>query len=225
MQKYNILIVEDELIPANYIKKILEKNGHHVIGIANSKVSAMEFVQSTIKLDLVLMDIKIKGKADGIETAKAICSYTSANIIFITAYSDTDFLQRAKDVHPIGYLVKPIQPGTLLSTIEVGMSQLEQAIKEKKIPLCNGIIFDIHNQILKKERKIIDLSHRETIILEALILNKNSILSVSELEDILFKIDYSGENALRTAIWRLRKKLPECISIKNIYNSGYKIKF
>jgi len=225
MQKYSILIVEDELIPANYIKKILEKNGHYVIGIADSKVSAMNFTQSAIKLDLVLMDIKIKGKEDGIETAKAIQSYTPTNIIFITAYSDEDFLQRAKEVHPVGYLVKPIQPATLLSTIEVSMSQSEQITKEKKIPLCNGMIFDIHNQMLKKEGKIIDLSHRETIILEALITHKNGILNVSEIEDILFRIDYSGKSALRTTIWRLRKKLPACISIENIYNSGYKIIF
>jgi len=225
MSKYNILIVEDEFIPANYIKKILQQYGHEVIGIANSKISAMEYIQKGTKLDLVLMDIKIKGSEDGIKTAKTIQSLTSASILFITAYSQSDFLERAKEVQSIGYLVKPIQPNTLLSTIEVGMSQFQISSQDKMIPICDGIIFDIHNQIIKKDKTLIDLSHCETIILETLISHKNKLISISELENALYKIDPLGDGALRTTIWRLRKKLPSCVTIENVYNSGYKIRF
>ena len=225
MTTYNILIVEDEIIPANYIKKILQQHGHRVIGIADSEALAMEYVEKNAKIDLVLMDIKIKGTQDGIQTAKAIQSQMKASILFLTAYTDADFLERAKQIHSIGYLVKPIQPNTLLSTIEVGMSQFQTTDTDDIIPICDGIIFDRNNQIIKKERNIIDLSRRETIILDALLSHRNSLLSASDLEDILYALDPSGEGALRTTIWRLRKKLPQCISIENVYNSGYKIKF
>jgi len=223
MSKYNILIVEDELIPANYLKKILQEYGHTVVGIVSSKEKAIEYDMKQV--DLVLMDIKIRGKSDGIETAKALQSYDNTAILFTTAYSDNDFLERAKDVQAIGYLVKPIQASTLLSTIEVGMSHFKIQKSNTKIELCKDYLFDTENQFIQKERINIDLSHRETIVLRTLVSKKNQLVSIEELEDILYEFDPHGNGALRTMIWRLRKKLPECITIENIYNSGYQLKF
>jgi len=114
MSTYNILIVEDEFIPANYLKKILQQSGHKVIGIADSKESVMTYLDNQIEIDLILMNIKVKGKSDGIETAKIIQSHIPINILFLSAYSDADFLERTKDISSIGYLVKPIQAKTLL---------------------------------------------------------------------------------------------------------------
>jgi len=223
MSRYNILIVEDELIPANYLKKILQEYGHTVIGIVSSKEKAIEYDMKQI--DLILMDIKIRGKSDGIDTAKALQSYGNTAVLFTTAYSDNDFLERAKDVNAIGYLVKPIQASTLLSTIEVGMSHFKLKESDKKIKLCNEYLFDVENQLLQKERLSIDLSYRENIVLKTLIDKRNKLVSIEELEDILYEFDPHGNGALRTMIWRLRKKLPECITIENIYNSGYQLKF
>jgi DNA-binding response OmpR family regulator len=224
MSKYNILIVEDELIPANYLKKTLEQYGHNVVGIVNSKKAAMEYTYKKIPLDLVLMDIKIKGEKDGIDTAKALQSYLSVAILFISAYSDKDYLERAKDINSIGYLVKPIQTSTLLSTIEIGMSHFSMDIANDNITLCDGIVFDTGQQVLKKEHEIIDLSHHETIVLKTLLGHKNTLTTQEELEDAFYQLEALGEGALRTTIWRLRKKLPHCVSIETVYKSGYKIK-
>jgi len=224
MTTYNILIVEDESIPAHYLKKILEHDGHKIIGIADSKESALKYFHRNTLPDLVLMDIKIKGDKDGIQTARIIQLYSCA-ILFISAYTDDTFLQRAKDINSIGYLVKPVQPNTLLSTIEIGMSHFKQNIQKKFIPLCDNIIFNINEQTLAKDRNIIDLSHFETLILSVLLENKNTLITNEYLESILYQIEPLSQGALRTIIWRLRKKLPKCITIENIYNSGYKIGF
>jgi len=225
MSKYNILIVEDELIPANYLKKTLEQYGHKVVGIVDSKKAAMEYTYKNIPIDLVLMDIKIKGERDGIEVAKALQSYLPVAILFISAYSNKDYLERAKGINSIGYLVKPIQTNTLLSTIEVGMSHFSMSMANESMNLCDGIVFEIGQQILKKEREIIDLSHSETIILRTLLGHKDTLTTLEELEDALYSLESLGEGALRTTIWRLRKKLPDCVNIETIYKSGYKIKF
>ncbi len=224
MSKYNILIVEDELIPANYLKKILEQNGHKVVGIADSKKSALEYTGKNLHIDLALMDIQLKGLRDGIEIAKYLQSYMPVAILFISAYSDMEYLERAKDIDAIGYLVKPVQPNTLLSTIELGMSQFKTNLSENTITLCKDIIFDVKHQTIKTIEKTIDLTFQESIILKTLLSNKNNITTIEELEDVFYTMDLLSEGALRTTIWRLRKKLPDCIQIETIYKSGYKIK-
>jgi DNA-binding response OmpR family regulator len=226
MSKYNILIVEDEIIAANYLKKILEKSGHRVVGIADSRESAMRYTyKDSVAVDLVLMDIKIKGKEDGITLAREMQSYLPIAVLFISAYSDRDYLERAKDIDVIGYLVKPIQHTTLLSTIEVGMAHFKANNSKSIIPLCDKIVFDIQHQLIEGETEHIELSQQESIVLKTLLLNKPNLTTIEELEDELFSCNVSGEGALRTTIWRLRKKLPQCLSIETVYKSGYKIKY
>ncbi len=225
MTKYNILIVEDESIPAHYLKKMLEQDGHNIVGIADSKESALKYFHRKTVPDLVLMDIKIKGDKDGIQTARIIQLDSNCAVLFISAYTDETFLQRAKDINSIGYLVKPIQPHTLLSTIEIGMSQFKQSVQKIFITLCDEIIFNVLEQTLKKDRTIVDLSHAETLILTTLIENQNALITPEQLESVLCQIEPLSKGALRTIIWRLRKKLPKCFAIENIYNSGYKIRF
>ncbi len=224
MSKYKILIVEDELIPANYLKKILEKNGHNVVGIADSKESALDFTYKNSDIDLALMDIRLKSLKDGIEIAKYLQSYMPIAILFITAYSDMQYLERAKEVDTIGYLVKPIQPDTLLSTIELGMSQFKTNLSSDIIVLCENIKFDVKHQLIKTPQNSIDLTFQESVILKTLLSNRNKITSIEELEDVFYTMNLLSEGALRTTIWRLRKKLPTCVSIETIYKSGYKIK-
>jgi DNA-binding response OmpR family regulator len=223
MSKYNILIVEDELIPAHYLKKILEKSGHHVVNIVDNAKAAMEYTYKKVPLDLILMDIRIKGSKDGIATAKALQSYLPVAILFISAYADKEYIERATEVEAIGYLVKPIQEETLLTTIEVGMAHFMVQQKEQKMLLCDGLFYNAYHQTIYKERLIIDLSYQENMIFKTLLSNKNNLTTIAELENILYELDDLTEGALRTTIWRLRKKLPSCIHIETVYKSGYKL--
>lgn len=224
MTKYTILIVEDELIAAAYLKKVLEHRGHEVVGIATSMESALEYVDKQ-DIDLVLMDINIEGSCDGIEVAKRFLPNKNIGILYTTAYSDDGFLSRAKLTNTIGYLVKPIQPDSLLSTIEVNMANFMQTTSKKQnTKICNCISLDTKHFSYIYKNEEVALSQNETIIL-ALLLSEDEIeISHDELEEMLYKDDIHTDTALRTTIWRLRRKLPSCISIKTIYNYGYKIK-
>ncbi len=224
MTKYAILIVEDELIAAKYLQKVLEHNGHEVVGIAISMDSALAYADKQ-HIDLVLMDIRIEGDSDGIEVAKQFLSKKDVGILYTTAYNDEDFLTRAKQTNTIGYLVKPIQPDSLLSTIEVNMANFMQtSSKAQNSKLCNCIYINKKKFSYTYNDKKVTLSQNETIILALLSSADELEVSYDELEQMLYEDGIHTDTALRTTIWRLRNKLPSCISIETIYKYGYKIK-
>jgi len=118
--KEQVLIVEDERIVAEDIKMKLEHAGYAVAGIASS---GEESVQKTEKLrpDLVLMDIVLEGKMDGIKAAGIIHSRLNIPVVYLTAHSDKKTLRRAKVTEPFGYIVKPFETKDLFITIEIAL--------------------------------------------------------------------------------------------------------
>src|SRR4051812_8430173 len=94
-----ILIVEDERIVAQDLKKDLEYFGYHICGIASCGRDAMQLAEEGPP-DLVLMDINIKGNVDGIETAKALKNRYNVPIVFLTGYADEKTLDRVKETDP-----------------------------------------------------------------------------------------------------------------------------
>jgi CheY-like chemotaxis protein len=115
-----ILLVEDELIVASSIAENLEKAGYEVGGIASTGQQALTAVERN-RVDLVLMDIRIKGSVDGIQTAHQIHDGFRLPIIFLTAHADHKTIERAKVAEPFGYLVKPVSHSSLVSAIEIAL--------------------------------------------------------------------------------------------------------
>ncbi|WP_424354540.1 response regulator [Methanobacterium sp. MBAC-LM] len=113
----NILIVEDESIVALDIQDKVERLGYGVLAVVSSGEKAIEEVKKS-QPDLVLMDIVLKGEIDGIETAERIREHFNIPIIYLTAHSDNQTLNRAKITGPFGYLVKPFVDSELRSAIE-----------------------------------------------------------------------------------------------------------
>ncbi|SDL15459.1 Signal transduction histidine kinase [Maridesulfovibrio ferrireducens] len=115
-----ILVVDDERIVNLDIQGTLKRLGYGVVGEA---VSGLEAISKVEKLnpDLVLMDIKLHGKMDGVEAANIIIKTYDIPIIFLTAYSDETTLNRAKLSGPYGYLLKPFEERDLRSAIEVAL--------------------------------------------------------------------------------------------------------
>ncbi|MHC5828132.1 MAG: response regulator, partial [Nostoc sp.] len=95
MSKVNILIVEDEFIVAMDIRNRLQKFGYTVFGLVDSGEEAIEKAADN-SLDLVLMDIILKGKMDGIEAAEVIYNNFNIPVIYLTVDSDETTLERAK---------------------------------------------------------------------------------------------------------------------------------
>ncbi len=124
-----ILIVEDELIIAEDLANSLRKMNYEVSGIAKDYFVAMRLIEQNIP-DLMLLDINLGGKKDGIELAQELNQKYKIAIIFTTSYADSATLERAKKVNPINYLVKPFTPDQLFTAIEIAMYGLANKIEK-----------------------------------------------------------------------------------------------
>ena len=122
----NILVVEDERITAEDIKSGLEGSGYHVLDMVSSGKEAIEKA-GKLQPDLVLMDIKLKGKMDGIEAAGQIKLKYDIPVIYLTAYSDEYTVNRAKATDHSGFILKeetglikkPFEESELRSAIDI----------------------------------------------------------------------------------------------------------
>ena len=133
MTQLQILIVEDELIVAADLKLTLTNLGYNVIEITDSGEHAIEIAESKHP-DLILMDIKLAGKIDGITTAERIHAFSDIPVIYVSAYANHTLLQRVKRTSPFGYLIKPFNERELNVTIEVAMYKhaLDRKLKESE---------------------------------------------------------------------------------------------
>lgn len=118
--KIKIMIVEDESIIARSEQESLEELGYSVSAKVVSGEEAVKKAKED-KPDLVLMDIGLKGKMDGIEAAGIIRNVFNIPSIFVTAYADDTLLNRAKITEPFGYILKPFEKRELHSNIEMAL--------------------------------------------------------------------------------------------------------
>lgn len=160
MSHEKILVVEDEMIVAKDLQNKLLKLGYEVPAIVSSGEDAIEKA-GEIKPDLILMDIVLKGKIDGIRAAVRITSIIDIPVVYLTAYIDDDTVERAKKTGPFGYIVKPFEDKDLYANIEVALykhkfeknmkTKLQQENKELKV---------IRDLAIGRELKMIELKQR-----------------------------------------------------------------
>ena len=133
MTKTKILIVEDEYNTSEMLKEKLTKFGYFVCGIVSSRKEATKIAKLK-KPDLVLMDIKLRGRMDGIEVAEKIYNNYNTPVIYVTAYADESTLSRIKQTVPYGFIVKPFEPKELRGVIETAIykHEMENRIKESE---------------------------------------------------------------------------------------------
>ncbi len=118
--KPRIMVVEDEIIVAMDLKQRLESLGYEVVAHALNAIEALASATSKDP-DIVLMDIKINGALDGIETATRIRASKDIPIIYLTAFADETTIQRASKTSAYGYLIKPFGDRELRSCIEMAI--------------------------------------------------------------------------------------------------------
>lgn len=129
-----VLIVEDEPIIAADIESTLIKGDFIIAGIAYSSVQALDILYNR-DIDLVLLDISIKGDMDGIEIAAIINEKYHLPFIYITSFSDQHTLQRAKLTMPYGYIVKPFKDRDILSSIEIALYRFDMDSHQAELSL------------------------------------------------------------------------------------------
>ena len=152
MQK-RILIVEDEMIIAEDIKRSLLNYDYGITDKVTSGAKALASIKKD-QPDLILMDIKIEGELDGIDTTSKIAQYFTIPVVYLTANADQATLERAKNTNPYGYLVKPFEEIDLNATIQIAFSKFEseQELRKSEIRFkkmieenTDGIIVIDHN--------------------------------------------------------------------------------
>ncbi len=120
MEKAKILIVEDERIIGEDLKRTLINLGYEVIKIAQTGEEALENLIENFP-DVVLMDINLAGELSGIDTAARIKQDFDLPVIYVTAYADKNTLQKAKITEPYGYILKPFEERELNAAIEMAL--------------------------------------------------------------------------------------------------------
>ncbi len=146
MVNERVMIVEDESIVAMGIKHKLEDLGYRVVGIVATGEAAVETALTT-EPDIILMDIVLKGDMDGIEAAQKIHRQLDTPIIYITAYSDEEVLERARITEPYGYILKPFKKSEVNANIQMAIYKHE-CDKKKSETIKKRVLADFYDFIL-----------------------------------------------------------------------------
>ena len=134
MSKLKIVIADNESIIRMDLKEMLEEAGHEIVGESFNGKNAVELARK-MQPDLVIMDIKMP-EMDGITASRIISNEKIAPVILLTAYSQKEFVDKAKDSGVLAYLVKPIKQSNLFPAIEIALSRFEE-IKQLEQDLDN----------------------------------------------------------------------------------------
>jgi DNA-binding response OmpR family regulator len=128
--KPRALIVEDEILIAEELKARLSLLGFSVIAAVDSGEEGIA-IATRERPDLVLMDIRLKGKKDGVQATREIHQQVDVPIVYLTAYSDRLTVDRARGTEYDGFILKPFRAGELQSTIEIAMQRHAIRLKNK----------------------------------------------------------------------------------------------
>jgi response regulator NasT len=121
-----VVIAEDEAIIRLDLKEILEEEGYDVVGETGRGDQAIELVRD-LTPDLAILDIKMPGM-DGLTAARTIAGERLAAVLILTAFSQHDLVEQARDAGALAYLVKPFQKSDLMPAIEMALGRFEQIV-------------------------------------------------------------------------------------------------
>ena len=151
-----VVIAEDEAIIRLDLKETLEEEGYEVVGETGRGDEAVDLVQR-LSPDLAILDIKMPGM-DGLEAARAITAERGAAVLILTAFSQRDLIEQARDAGALAYLVKPFQKSELIPAVEVALGRFaemkalaeensslaDQLATRKLVDRAKGILMDKH---------------------------------------------------------------------------------
>lgn len=149
-----VVIAEDEAIIRLDLKETLEEEGYEVVGETGRGDKAVDLVRE-LRPDLAILDIKMPGM-DGIEAARLITKDRICGVLVLTAFSQREVIEQARDAGALAYLVKPFQKSDLVPAIEVAIARFremralngevdaleEQLETRKSIDRAKGILID-----------------------------------------------------------------------------------
>ncbi|MBL7885546.1 MAG: response regulator [Flavobacterium sp.] len=155
-----IYLIEDEPLIAETIKTALEKVGYTIVGMTdNGKEALFDIVD--LQPDLILVDITLEGKMDGIEMVEHLKKKSDVPFIFLTSHSDDKTLERVKQTDPAGFIVKPFNEKTLKSNIEIAL--YKNKVQKQSVSSNE----EINSFFVKNKGELIKIELDDILYLEA----------------------------------------------------------
>lgn len=154
MERTRVIVADDESLVRADLREALTELGYLVVGEVGDGQSTVNMARE-LDPDVVVMDIKMPGM-DGIEAARVLTQERIAPVVLLTAYSQKDLIERAKEAGVVGYLVKPFRETDLAPAIELALARfaefralqdevgnLTEALEtRKKVERAKGILMD-----------------------------------------------------------------------------------
>lgn len=195
-KKVKILLVEDELIIADYMQECLNNYGYEVIDVCINYNEALTALANNTP-DIVLLDITLKGDRNGIDLGNYINTKIQLPFVYITSHSDKATIDKAKQTLPYAYLIKPFDENDLYAAIETALMHFarrkeaagEKEEGEKPVIIKDGIF-------VKHKGKFVKIQLNELFWLEA---NDNYVTLNTK----------AGQYVLKTTLKMLQDALPE----------------
>jgi DNA-binding response OmpR family regulator len=225
MNKIKVIIVEDELIAAEYLKEILEENGTEVIDIIDSGREAIKYCLEK-KPDVIFMDIMLRDHISGCEAALSISQQIDAKIIFLSAYMDGEAVDYAVEANAVGYLTKPYNEMQIVATLRLAtehrISKHESAKSlPNEISLKNGFMYLRKENRLTKNGREIELGPKAQKMIALLCSQPNRSISNEQIAIHVWE-NAVNDKTLRSLVFRIRA-LTDDELIKNVSGTGYMI--
>lgn len=220
LKSLTILYVEDEDHIREKISDTLSYYVKNVIQAENGQVGYKKYLE--FKPDVILSDI-LMPIVDGIKMVEMIREIdVETPIVMITAHTEKEYLLDAVKLHLENYLVKPVALHNILKSLHLCMKKisLSQTFTHTS---PKGFTYDVDDKILIYNKQTFHLSKKEISFLELLMQNIHRIVLYEELQTQVWKDDIMTDNAVRSLVNGLRKKLPKN-TICNLSGIGYKLK-
>jgi AmiR/NasT family two-component response regulator len=245
MAPIKLYIVEDELIIAHDLKDKLGQSGYEILGIDTKGDTAVENIALLAKKkqepDIVIMDIKLAGKMDGIQAAKIITENHKCGIIFLTCLNKTEVFKKSFSLKPYAYLFKPVDIDQIKVAIEVAYYQHNLELTNEKIinELKNEIEHrkklekeknqrlqeklkaeqQVNNLMKQKHQMEMDLVNRELATSAIFISQKNKIIALIRKD--INRLMRNEKSITKAEVARILKTIDENVKFENDW---YRIK-
>jgi len=219
-----ILLIEDEVKLAGFIKMALEQEGY----VTDHETDGTTGLQSAMvnNYDLILLDLMLPSQ-NGFDILKNLRAFDNhVPVIMISALGNTDQVIRGLDAGANDYLKKPFEMQELLARVRV--LQRQQTPKHTAKVKVNDLEIDLHTRHVKRDEKQISLSNREFLLLEYLMLNPDKVITKAQILNKVWNMTFDpGSNVIEVHLYQLRKKINEGFEhqhIQTVINRGYTLK-
>ncbi len=219
LKDLRILYVEDEedirRNAVEYLKRIAKevleaKDGKEAIAVWRDK-----------KPDIIITDINMP-KLNGLDMARYIrAKDRDVQIIIATAYTDTEYLMNAVELNLVKYLVKPITKEKLLGALSQSAEKIRD-LSKFSVALSESCRYNAYSQFIECDDEQTKLTKNEILFMDLLAHHHNRTLTYQEIEDAIWPYEGMSQDAIRSLVRGLRKKVPEG-TIENVSGVGYRL--